>query len=399
MSYAEIAALPGVSRILASQLLARFPHGMLSLTVLMHVEDQQGSYGAAGLVLAAMSVGQAVSGPLSGRFLGRWGTRRVLIVTGVLSTVAIIALALFSANLVVAMLIAAAAGLTMPPVTSAVRTLYPRLTPDRLLSSLFSLDAMLQEIIWIIGPLAATILTGLFGTQTALFTAAVAQVIGVIWFVTSPALATLRIPKARQGFGKILMRPQVALIVGTGFLLIGGFAAMEAGVVANFSHGDWRTGLVLAICSIGSIVGGVILGHRVLTRLSLTFRLFLVMLGLAAAIVLQDVVGLSIALFLSGIGTAPALAAMSTIIAASVRFSDTAEAYGWVATGQLIGAAMGSAIAGFFIDGFGSPGAMIVATALTLLAVAITFIFRGVQPDLSRGAEPPPETMPIERPI
>lgn len=399
MSYREIAAEPGVIRVLAAQLLARFPHGMYSLAVLIHIEAHHGSYGVAGLVLAAMSVGQAVAGPLTSRFLGRWGTRRVLIITTLVSSAAVAALALYPSSVPIAMMFAALAGLSMPPVVPAVRTLYPRLVRDRLLSSLFSLDAMLQEVIWIIGPLVATIGTGLVGSTNVLLIAAVVQIIGCAWFIASPELARLVIPPARKGFGRVLGTPSVALIVVTGFLLIGAFAAMEAGVIANYDHGDWRAGLVLAICSIGSIVGGVILGHRAITRLSLAFRIFIVALGVAAAIALQDVVGLSIALFLAGIGTAPALAAMSTIIAGSVKFSATAEAYGWVGTGQLIGAALGSAIAGFFIDGFGSAAAMVVATVLAVAAAAIAFLFRGVQPDLSRGAEPPPETMPIERPI
>ena len=42
---------------IAAQLTARFPNGMSSLAILLHVEQQTGSYGAAGLVLAATSVG------------------------------------------------------------------------------------------------------------------------------------------------------------------------------------------------------------------------------------------------------------------------------------------------------------------------------------------------------
>ena len=56
--------------------------------------------------------------------------------------------------------------------------------------------------------------------------------------------------------------------------------------------------------------------------------------------------------------------ALFSIVAASVKFSDTAEAYGWVGTGQLIGAALGSAIAGFLIDAYAAVGAFWAASAL-----------------------------------
>ena len=36
---------------IAAQLVARFPNGMTSLAILLHVEQQTGSYGAAGIVL------------------------------------------------------------------------------------------------------------------------------------------------------------------------------------------------------------------------------------------------------------------------------------------------------------------------------------------------------------
>ena len=54
---------------------------MISLGFLLHIEGIFDSYGAAGLVLAATSVGQAVSGPLTSRWMGVWGMRPVLILT------------------------------------------------------------------------------------------------------------------------------------------------------------------------------------------------------------------------------------------------------------------------------------------------------------------------------
>jgi hypothetical protein len=60
---------------IAAQLTARFPNGMSSLAILLHVEQQTGSYAAAGLVLADNSVGHEVDGPLTSRGMGAWGMR------------------------------------------------------------------------------------------------------------------------------------------------------------------------------------------------------------------------------------------------------------------------------------------------------------------------------------
>ena len=76
---------------------------------------------------------------------------------------------------------------------------------------------------------------------------------------------------------------------------------------------------------------------------------------------------LIVALLLSGLGIAPALAMIFAMTSATVKFSDTAEAYGWIGTGQLIGAALGSAFAGLQIDNIGAVGAYWVAVPFAVL--------------------------------
>ena len=89
------------------------------------------------------------------------------------------------------------------------------------------------------------------------------------------------------------------------------------------------------------------------------------------------------ALFVSGLGTAPSIAAISSVIAGSVSFADTAEAYGWITTGQLIGAAVGSALAGIAIDSLGGGrGGMFASLIIGALAVVTTAAFRNAQADV-----------------
>src|SRR5690606_4353699 len=130
---------------IVAQLTARFPSGMTSLAILLHVEQQTGSYGAAGLVLAATSVGQAAAGPVTSRWMGVWGMRRVLTLTAAVCTLAILALGLLPLNVPGYMACGLIAGLSTPPVQSAVRTIYPKLVNSSQLTPLFSLDASLQE--------------------------------------------------------------------------------------------------------------------------------------------------------------------------------------------------------------------------------------------------------------
>ncbi len=396
-SYWNLLKTRGVARLMGSQLIARFPGGMLSLAFLIHIERIHHSYGAAGLVLAATSVGQAIAGPLTSRWMGVWGIRRVLVLTMIVCATAVGTIA-FAPKLPVLLYMAIAfiAGLSYPPIQTAVRTIYPKLVNSTQIAPLYSLDASAQELIWIGGPVIATFVAMQVSPVAAITVALAFMVIGGIWFISSPEVGRVAIPRARRKLGAVLTRPPVMLATVTGFLLVGACAAVEAGVVATFGEGDPQSGIVLSIFALGSLVGGLAFGHRPIGPWALAFRMFGVFIGMACAAAFMDFWWLSITLAIAGIGIAPALAVMFTIVSASVKFSETAEAYGWVGTGQLIGAALGSALAGFLIDGFDSPGAFWVAIGFAFLGFLVPTIFRRAHPDLrGRDSSPIPDTEPI----
>ena len=395
-SYTELLKTSGVARIIAAQLTARFPSGMLSLAFLLHVEQQTGSYGAAGLVLAATSLGQAVAGPLTSRLMGRFGMRPVLISTLVVCTSAVVAIGVLPLTVPMYMAVGLVCGLATPPVQPAVRTIYPKMVNSRQLTPLFSLDASAQEIIWVVGPVVTTFVSTQIGTVWGILLAAALMVIGGTWFISSPELGRVRIPRSKRRFGTVLTRPPVLLATVVGFLLIGACAAIEAGVVAAFGHGGAEAGIVLAIFSVGSLAGGLTLGHVPIGPWSTARRMFIVFVGTALAAFSMDFWWLALTLFIAGIGIAPALAVLFAIVSASVKFSDTAEAYGWVGTGQLIGAALGSALAGFLIDGYDAVGAFWAAGVLAFLGFVVPALARRWHPDLrGRDASPIPDTEPV----
>ncbi len=395
-SYISLLKTPGVGRIIAAQLTARFPGGMLSLAYLLHVERVHDSYGAAGLVLAATSIGQAIAGPLTSRWMGVWGMRRVLTLTLIVCAASIFSIALIPMSVPVYMIVGFVGGLSMPPIQPAVRTIYPKMVNSRQLTPLFSLDASAQEIIWVVGPVITTFVATQVSTQSAIILAGAFLVGGGIWFISSPELGWVRIPRSKRSFGTVLKRPPVLLATITGFLLVGACAAVEAGVVATFGHGGPEAGLVLAIFSVGSLAGGLALGHVPIGPWALARRMLIVFVGMAVAMIWLDFWWLSFALLIAGIGIAPALAVIFAVVSSSVKFSDTAEAYGWVGTGQLIGAAIGSAIAGFLIDGNGAVGAFWAAAGFAFVGVLVPTVLRRWHPDLrGRDASPIPDTAPV----
>jgi MFS family permease len=386
-----------VARIMSAQLVARIPNGMLSLAYLLHIERLTGSYGAAGLVLAATSIGQAIAGPLTSRWMGVWGMRKVLILTMVVCAFAVGTIALSPAlPLPLYMVLGLIGGLSTPPIQPAVRTIYPTMVNSRQLTPLFSLDASAQEVIWVVGPVITTLIATQVSTVLAILVALAFLLGGGTWFISSPELGRVRIPRSKRNLGVVLAKPAVLLATITGFLLIGACSAIEAGVVSTFGNHSPESGIVLAIFSIGSLIGGLSFGHLPIGPWALARRILVVFVGMALAAFSLNFWWLAITLLIAGIGIAPALAVMFAIVSASVRFSETAEAYGWVGTGQLIGAALGSAVAGFLIDRFHAPGAFWAAAALAALGFIIPTIFRRSSPDLrGRDASPLPDTEPV----
>ncbi len=394
--YRDLLRTPGVGRIIAAQLTARFPNGMTSLAILLHIEHVTGSYGAAGLVLAATSIGQAIAGPVTSRWMGRWGMRRVLTTTLAICALAITSIALLQLPVPGYMALGLLAGLSTPPVQSAVRTIYPKMVTSKQLTPLFSLDASLQEIIWIVAPVLITFVATQAGTVPALLVIVAILISGGAWFILSPEVGRVRIPRSRRSIGKVLAKAPVLLATVVGFLLIGACAAVEAGVVATFDHGGLEAGIVLAVFSVGSLAGGLVSGRIPISPWAMARRLLIVTVGLALTMVSLNVWWLGGSLIFAGIGIAPALAVLFAMTSASVKFSDTAEAFGWVGTGQLIGAAAGSAIAGFLIDDIGPRGAYIAATGFAAAGLLVAIVFVKGFPDLrNRDASPIPDTEPV----
>ncbi|MDQ0539157.1 MFS family permease [Curtobacterium flaccumfaciens] len=398
-TYGPLLKTPGVGRVIAAQLTARFPFGMLSLAYLLHVEHVFHSYGAAGLVLATTSVGQALAGPLTSRWMGSWGMRPVLILTSIVALVSMVVIAFVVMPLWGYVVVGFLGGLAVPPVQPAVRTIYPKMVTSAQLTPLFSLDASAQELIWVAGPVITTFVATQVGTVEAIVVAMVFLVVGGTWFIASPELGRVRIPRSKRAFGVVLKRPAVVVATLTGLLLIGACAAVEASVTSVFGEGSPNAGIVLAVFAVGSLAGGLAFGHRPISRNTLWTRMAVVFVGLTLALGGTGFWWLCLALVIAGVGIAPALAVMFGSVSATVKFSDTAEAYGWMGTGQLIGAAGGSAIAGFLIDGSGPVGGFTVGAVMAGLGVLLPLAMRGWLPDLrGRDASPLPDTEPVHLP-
>jgi MFS family permease len=381
LGISALKAAPEAIAVLISQLFARFPFGMLSIAFVIHIQAVTGSYAIAGIALGAETIGASISGPLLARLMADFGIRRVVIVSTLSTTCALLGLAFVEPEPIWLISLAFLVGFSSPPIQPAARSIYPQVTPKKLMPALYSLDATSQEIIWVLGPLVATLVAASFGNVPMMITVAGIQILGTIWFLLNKSVGSIKIPKNKNVLGKALRNPRVAAATVLGLLFVGSFAGVEVGAVALF--GKTLAGIMFAVFSLGSIFGGLLLAPRFKGPNSLTIFLAVTLLGYSAILIApEEPLWVGLSLFVAGLGVAPALGTLSLMIATGTSGSETVEAYGWTTTGQLVGFSAGSALAGISIDIVDPTASLLVSVvfgAFTLIASVL--ISRGSKKD------------------
>jgi MFS family permease len=160
-AYRELFRRPHATSLIGWSLVGRLPVGMMPLALLLLVRGEGESYGVAGIVVAVYAVALGGGAPIAGRQVDRFGPRRVLQVRTVLFSLFVAgtaALATADAGIAAIAVLAALAGLSMPPISSTVRVVIPRIAPGELRATAYSLEASLQEVHFVGGPLLAAAL-------------------------------------------------------------------------------------------------------------------------------------------------------------------------------------------------------------------------------------------------
>jgi len=378
--YRALFHVPHVRRLVLSGLLARLPMGMIGLALLLLVRENGGSYAAAGAVSGAYFVATAIGAPIAGRLVDRRGQTRILLPRALIFPAllfGVCGLALLDAPLAAIAVCAAAAGGLMPPVGASLRSLWPRLFADaERRAADYALEASLQEIFFVVGPLLVALLTAAASPVLALAVAAVAGGVGTSVVALSEPVRAWR-PEEERHAGSILgalESPGVRTIILLAAFMGLGFGGTEVGMPAFAEgHGGAERGSVpLALFAGGSLVGGLIAGARATGHPLRLLRLsaFLLAAGLALPLLATSLATMSLLAFLAGLPIAPAVMAAYGLIDTVARRGTAAEAFAWISTAVSIGLAAGTAVGGVLIDAFGVRASFTFA-CVTMLAGAV----------------------------
>lgn len=382
-SYAAVLAVPGAAAASLAALVARLPLSMAGLGIVLLVSGQEGSYGAAGAVTAAYIVAAAIGAPVQGRLGDAIGQRIVLLAAGTVFVVGVggFLLAVHSgAPRSLSLLAVSFAGLGAPQAGSFIRARWTVLLRDRgeLLQTAFALEAVIDEVVFIVGPIAVTVIATAAGPFEAMATVALLALVGSIALASTRRAdhpTTDRAVHRRPPLGLVFVAPIVAVSVGIGIL----FGSVEVLVVAFATDLGQRglSGLVLAAWASGSLLAGLGVGAMRPARNQIR-RLQFSLTGLALTFVpmlwIDSLGWLSLALFLGGFLIAPSLISAVSLIQAHVPASRLTEGIAWSTTGMAVGVAPGAAVVGQIIDQFGTSTAFGVPLVAGLLAALAAWL-------------------------
>ncbi|MCX6497147.1 MAG: MFS transporter, partial [Rhodoluna sp.] len=221
-TYAELFKTPGVAVVLFAQLLARFPFGMQTITFAIHLEHVFGNYTVAGLAIAGATVSASVSAPILGRLVALYGIKRVVVICSLVAPIGFLVIGFAPITEAGAVITSLCLGLFVPPIQPAARAVYPTLVKtEASRNTLFSVDAMLQEVIWIVDPVLTTVLIATTNTVVPLVVMVFVQIIGGIWFALLPMVQGAPIPRSKKKMGSVLRSKLVRVMIVVNLLFVG----------------------------------------------------------------------------------------------------------------------------------------------------------------------------------
>ena len=420
--YLEILSIPGARAFAGWGLIARLQMGLTGLGTFLLVQIEYGSYGWAGLVLAAISVSYAIVAPQVARLVDTYGQARVLrwgFAIALAGRIALLVAALTGQPLWVLLALAPtfAAGGSQSTLT---RARWAHAIKDRQrLDVAFALESSLEEVLWIVGPAVATVLAVSVGSWVPSVVAIASLAVGGYVFLslreTEPparpraaagtagaglAEAALAVTPATSGAGialpavtaasarrvrrprnplrgHLLMTAPTLGIAALIFFTQGAmFASIDASVVAFSEELDAKgaSGLVLAVWAVGSLVGGLTYGV-IAWRRSLATRLFwgVTATGTFAVLLMfsPSLFVLGGLLFGMGLFIAPNMVIGDGLVHHTIPRARMTEGMTWTRTGIDMGVALGAWGAGAAIDAAGSQAGFAITAAAGLTGLLV----------------------------
>jgi MFS family permease len=365
--------------------IGRLPISMTGIGILMYVEAERGSYTIAGAVSGSLSIAAAIGGTISSRLVDKLGQHRVLpvqIMVILVSSTSLVLLIPSSVPTPYLFIFSITSGLAYPPIGAYVRSRWTALlNSGPILLTAFSIESMIDELIFIVGPTIAA-------TSSVKIHPAAPQVLGMVFltigglWLTSMRWSEPPINPVQSKHGKPVIFQNGLIYMWIFHLAIGVFfGAVETTIIAftKIAGQPIYGGIVMALWAFGSLVGGFIYGGLHF-KTALPKQLIVVSLLLIPATVglifVNSIAVLAVLVIAAGIGISPLLIASAGITQDRSPVGRTTEAIASMYAGIGLGFAFAAAMAGWLIDNRGTSYAFALGALATLITFAVTVIGR-----------------------
>jgi MFS family permease len=401
----------GAARLIACLSIDRVAGAGLPVAFVVTAAASRG-YGQAAGLQGLMAAALAVSAPLRARILDRFGAHRALIPQAVLYILGLLAVAATAGNRSIPWFVVAIAvvvtALSSPPIDPAVRIAWRRMSDgEEDLKILHTVDSIIEESGFLLGPILASALMLTIGRTAALFVivALIASsrclafssrsVRGILFAQPDREMAdsnskqpsrknaqpsvlqTIAGPIAHRTL-QVIVAP--LLVMGLSF----GLLAISIPALAA-AHGSISSaGFILAAISLGGVLGGVLYGMirwsaSLWTKqavLSLTFAVPLIMIGLA-----RSPIAVGAVLALCGLSVTPLYINSYLLIDGNIPQTVKYEANTWVTVGNDVGYIVGIWLGGILTvsGGYGRVLIVTAVAALVLGTIAVAGLARPVR--------------------
>ena len=381
--YRSILGLPGALAFSGLGLLARLEIAMVGLGAVLLVQRTTGSYAIGGAVAASCGICSALAAPFGARLADRYGQATLLRATAplhALTLVAIVLLAVLHAPTPWLFVAGGLAGVTQVAVGSFIRARWALLIGGtRQLQVAFALESVLDEVVFIAGPIATTVIAAVWHPAIGLLLAAATAIAGAYLLAaqrsTQPAIATERAKSAAQHEpGRPLLATRGMVVLVLVFFAAGGIfgsAEVTVAAVAKAQGVPAAAGVVLALWATGSLFGGLVYGAiHWRSRMDRRFLVVLVLLALLTLpmLLVTSVPLLAIVFLVAGIAIAPVITTGSTLVEALVPRHRLTEGLALVMTALILTYALSTGVAGAIIDAYGPQAGFVVPVTAALLA-------------------------------
>ena len=254
----------------------------------------------------------------------------------------------------------------------------PDNSDGHLVNTAYSWEAMVDEIVFILGPVVATSFAVNVAPSAGILAGLVFLAIGWTSLAAMKSTEPPAEPANKDDPHPAVLRNKIVQSIVIPCALLGGFFGAIGITVVGFAeernHPE-STGWLLAIWAVGSAVAALVNGViKFKSAHAARFLIYLVALTLATVPLLfvNSIPLLALALFINGLFIAPLIVNAYGTVENAVPAGQITEALTWVIAGMPLGGAVASAVAGVIIDNSGAQMAFWVPLGFMFAAIATT---------------------------